>query len=160
MTLAVLVLNRSSFTHSGLPKNSASFANWPRLFDKAGKYRIVAYVQYYNLVPYSDIEIIEKPTAPAASAPTSSRARSCAGRRRRVRRPGARERAGGGGRGEPGGGRVGEVVRMRGGGYMGLLSAGLLPMGVGTAGLVLTPCRAVALRAGVHVPRSTSATSP
>ena len=51
---------------------SASFANWPRLFDKAGKYRIVAYVQYYNLVPYSDIEIIEKPTAPAASAPITS----------------------------------------------------------------------------------------
>ncbi len=49
---------------------TGSFAKWKNLFAKPGKYRIVAYVEYYNALPYQDIEIIEKPTAVATQAPT------------------------------------------------------------------------------------------
>ena len=35
-----------------------SFKPWPNLFSKPGKYRIVAFVEYYNALPYQDIEVI------------------------------------------------------------------------------------------------------
>jgi|GEM_PF-1504027 len=40
---------------------SGDFSAWRNLFSKPGKYRIVAFVEYYNALPYQDIEII-KPT--------------------------------------------------------------------------------------------------
>lgn len=56
---------------------TGTFAPWHNLFNKPGKYRVVAYVEYYNSLPYQDFEIIEKPIAPAVvainpSTPTSS----------------------------------------------------------------------------------------
>lgn len=39
----------------------SSLGNWQSIFDKPGIYRLVAYVEYYNQLPYSDFEIIEKP---------------------------------------------------------------------------------------------------
>jgi len=39
-----------------------SFAAWKNLFSEPGKYRIVAYVEYYNELPYQDIEVILPPT--------------------------------------------------------------------------------------------------
>ena len=49
-------------------QRDASFSPWPRLFDKAGKYRIVAYVDYYEQLPFAEFEIIEKPSVPAQKA--------------------------------------------------------------------------------------------
>jgi len=37
---------------------NGNFAAWPNLFLKPGKYRIVAFVEYYNALPYQDIEVI------------------------------------------------------------------------------------------------------
>lgn len=55
---------------------NGSFAAWKNLFSTPGKYRIVAYVEYYNQLPYQDIEIIEKPsvqpTSNAANANSNS----------------------------------------------------------------------------------------
>lgn len=48
---------------------SGNFKSWPRLFSTAGKYRIVAFVEYYNSLPYQDIEIIEKTVAAPQSQP-------------------------------------------------------------------------------------------
>ncbi|MCA9325571.1 hypothetical protein KDA23_05945 [Candidatus Saccharibacteria bacterium] len=45
---------------------TASFKNWPHLFNKAGKYRIVMRVDFYNSLPYQDFEVINKPKAYAA----------------------------------------------------------------------------------------------
>jgi hypothetical protein len=42
---------------------TGSFKAWPKLFSTTGKYRIVASVEYYNLLQYKDIEIISKTTA-------------------------------------------------------------------------------------------------
>lgn len=39
-----------------------SFAKWKNLFATTGKYRIVAYVEYYNALPYADFEIVDKST--------------------------------------------------------------------------------------------------
>ncbi len=36
-----------------------NFAPWPNLFKTPGKYRVVAYVEYYNSLPYQDFEIID-----------------------------------------------------------------------------------------------------
>lgn len=47
---------------------TGSFGKWKNLFAKPGKYRIVAYVEYYNALPYSDIEIIDKNTASVAGS--------------------------------------------------------------------------------------------
>lgn len=49
---------------------SGNFAAWPNLFKEPGKYRIVAYVENYNSLPYQDIEIIEKKTAEVKKEPT------------------------------------------------------------------------------------------
>ncbi len=40
---------------------SGSFDPWHNLFARPGKYRVVAYVEYYNALPYQDITIIAKP---------------------------------------------------------------------------------------------------
>lgn len=42
---------------------TASFKHWSHLFDKAGKYRIVMRVDFYNSLPYQDFEVINKPKA-------------------------------------------------------------------------------------------------
>lgn len=58
-----------------IPANGSqeySFSNWPNLFNKPGLYRIVAYVDYYNQLPYQDFEVIEKPKVPQAPAGQSS----------------------------------------------------------------------------------------
>lgn len=47
---------------------SGNFAPWRHLFDQPGKYRIVAYVEYYNALPYQDFEVITPP--PPAIATT------------------------------------------------------------------------------------------
>lgn len=57
--------------HISIPANSSvhsSFANWPHLFEKPGKYRIAIYVDYYDSLPYTDFEVIEKPIAPEIPA--------------------------------------------------------------------------------------------
>lgn len=54
---------------------TGSFARWKNLFAQPGKYRIVAYVEYYNALPYADIEIVGKQAtaaAPQATAVASS----------------------------------------------------------------------------------------
>ncbi len=43
---------------------SGTFAPWHHLFDRPGKYRVVAYVEYYNSLPYQDFEVIAKPKVP------------------------------------------------------------------------------------------------
>lgn len=40
---------------------TASFKDWPDLFAKPGKYRIVLRVDFYNSLPYQDFEVIKKP---------------------------------------------------------------------------------------------------
>lgn len=57
---------------------SGSYEPWQNLFNKAGKYRIVIYVAYYNTLPYQDFEIIDKPAVPVvptvkASIPTNTK---------------------------------------------------------------------------------------
>lgn len=46
-----------------VPANSSvngSFAPWHNLFNTPGKYRIVAYVEYYDALPYQDFEVVAK----------------------------------------------------------------------------------------------------
>lgn len=55
-------------------EQSGSYANWPELFATPGKYRVVAYVEYFNTAPYQDFEVIARPAKPTASttpAPTT-----------------------------------------------------------------------------------------
>ena len=40
---------------------ASSFAPWKHLFEQPGKYRVVAYVEYYNALPYQELEIIAPP---------------------------------------------------------------------------------------------------
>ncbi|MEP7204581.1 MAG: hypothetical protein ABI716_00110 [Candidatus Saccharibacteria bacterium] len=52
-----------------IPANSSvdgNFADWPNLFKTPGKYRVVAYVEYYNALPYQEFEVITKPVPPVA----------------------------------------------------------------------------------------------
>ncbi len=42
-------------------EQNGSFAKWKHLFNKPGTYRIVAFVEYFNTMPYQDIEIVAKP---------------------------------------------------------------------------------------------------
>lgn len=39
---------------------SGSFAPWHHLFNTPGRYRVVAYVEYYDALPYQDFEVIAK----------------------------------------------------------------------------------------------------
>lgn len=51
---------------------NGSFAPWHNLFKQPGKYRIVAYVEYYDSLPYQDIEVVAKyvpPPKPATVVP-------------------------------------------------------------------------------------------
>lgn len=57
-------------------QQSGSYANWPSLFAQPGKYRIVAYVEYFNAAPYQDFEIISRPVAAPAPARPTIRTRS------------------------------------------------------------------------------------
>ncbi len=58
-----------------VPANSSvdgDFTDWPNLFKTPGKYRVVAYVEYYNALPYQEFEVVAKPVPPAVkSLPTS-----------------------------------------------------------------------------------------
>lgn len=47
---------------------TATFADWPHLFNSPGKYRIALQVQYYDAVPYQDFEVVAKPKAKTASS--------------------------------------------------------------------------------------------
>lgn len=49
-----------------------TFAPWKKLFNKPGKYRVVAFVEYYNALPYQEFEVIKKPAIPKSSAPNST----------------------------------------------------------------------------------------
>lgn len=40
---------------------NGNYTSWPELFKDPGKYRVVAYIDYFNMAPYQDFEIIEKP---------------------------------------------------------------------------------------------------
>lgn len=56
---------------------SGSFAPWHNLFNTPGKYRVVAYVEYYDALPYQDFEVIAKyvpvpKQAPVVSAPVTT----------------------------------------------------------------------------------------
>lgn len=51
---------------------NGSFAPWHNLFNTPGKYRVVAYVEYYDALPYQDFEIVAKyvpAPKPAVSTP-------------------------------------------------------------------------------------------
>lgn len=54
-------------------EQSGSYANWPRLFVQPGKYRVVAYVEYFDVAPYQDFEVIAR-TAGAPNATNTSSA--------------------------------------------------------------------------------------
>ncbi len=57
---------------SAFHSQQGSFAAWHNLFTRPGKYRIVAYVEYYNAMPYQDFEVIAKPSSPAATPATNT----------------------------------------------------------------------------------------
>lgn len=52
-------------------QQAGSFAAWKNLFASPGKYRIVAYVEYFDAMPYQDFEVIAKP-APVATIPAQA----------------------------------------------------------------------------------------
>lgn len=41
---------------------SGSFAPWHNLFSQPGKYRVVAFVEYYNELPYQEFEVLAQPS--------------------------------------------------------------------------------------------------
>lgn len=47
-----------------------SFANWPKLFNKPGIYRIVELATNYTALPYADFEVVAKPVAPVIQTRT------------------------------------------------------------------------------------------
>jgi hypothetical protein len=47
---------------------NGTFAPWHNLFTKPGTYRIVAPVQYYDTLPYQDIEVLAYPVLPVPPA--------------------------------------------------------------------------------------------
>jgi uncharacterized membrane protein len=51
---------------------SGTYEAWKNLFSTPGKYRIVAYVEYYNALPYEDFEIIAKPEVSSAKDVTTA----------------------------------------------------------------------------------------
>jgi hypothetical protein len=51
---------------------SGNYKNWPNLFKKAGKYRVVAYIKYFNVIAYQDFEVIDKPKISSSTATSSS----------------------------------------------------------------------------------------
>lgn len=59
---------------------SGTFAPWHHLFDRPGKYRVVAYVEYYNSLPYQDFEVIAKPAVPKVNRITRTNTGDSSGR--------------------------------------------------------------------------------
>lgn len=53
-------------------QQSGSYANWPDLFKEPGQYRVVAYVEYFDIAPYQDFEVIEKPRAATENSSPAS----------------------------------------------------------------------------------------
>lgn len=51
---------------------NGTFAPWHNLFAQPGKYRVVAYVEYYNALPYQEFEVIARPVVKATTATSSS----------------------------------------------------------------------------------------
>lgn len=49
-------------------ERAGSFAAWKNLFATPGKYRVVAYVDYFDAMPYQDFEVVAAP-APVAATP-------------------------------------------------------------------------------------------
>lgn len=59
-----------------IPANSAitvSLAPWQALFSEAGKYRLVVFVEYYNALPYQDIEVVTKPQPKIVTLPPDTK---------------------------------------------------------------------------------------
>lgn len=55
---------------------TSNFNSWPHLFDKPGKYRIATYIDYYDSIPYTDFEVVEKPAVTPAASNASTPAAS------------------------------------------------------------------------------------
>lgn len=51
---------------------SGSFAPWHNLFSQPGKYLVVAYVEFYNALPYQEFEIIALPTGNSSTPGTTT----------------------------------------------------------------------------------------
>lgn len=49
---------------------NGTFAPWHNLFSQPGKYRVVAFVEYYNALPYQELEVIAQP-AKQTTSPTT-----------------------------------------------------------------------------------------
>ena len=51
-----------------IPANSSksvSLSPWTEMFNQPGKYRLIVFVEYYNALPYKDIEIVASPVVSA-----------------------------------------------------------------------------------------------
>jgi len=51
---------------------NGTFASWHNLFNKPGKYRVVAFVEYYNALPYQEFEVDEAPPVSNATQTQST----------------------------------------------------------------------------------------
>lgn len=51
---------------------SGSFGPWHHLFNQPGKYRIVAYVDFYDALPYQDFDVIAKPQTSSSTQSNQS----------------------------------------------------------------------------------------
>ena len=47
---------------TAMGSTNGNFAAWPHLFDQPGNYRVIAYIENYNSLPYQDFSVIAKPT--------------------------------------------------------------------------------------------------
>lgn len=56
-------------------ERTGSFADWKNLFTTPGKYRVVAYVDYFDAMPYQDFEVVAAP-APVVSSTTKTQTNS------------------------------------------------------------------------------------
>ncbi len=51
---------------------SGNFDPWPNLFVNPGKYRVVAFVEYYNALPYQEFEVVAPKTASTTQSQSSA----------------------------------------------------------------------------------------
>lgn len=51
---------------------NGNFAPWHKLFNQPGKYRVVAYVEYYSALPFQEFQVIATPQPFAATAPAGA----------------------------------------------------------------------------------------
>ncbi|MEI7917934.1 MAG: hypothetical protein WCH58_00970 [Candidatus Saccharibacteria bacterium] len=51
---------------------SGNFDPWPNLFVNPGKYRVVAFVEYYNALPYQEFEVVAPKTASTTQQQSSN----------------------------------------------------------------------------------------